>query len=61
MSLTLQLKSGFSIAALWLSAHPTVVRLTLIVLPIALALAAALLGYSPAYACPAGSSGSGCH
>ena len=59
MQLSLPLESGLSKMSLWLIEHPAVVRAALIVLSIALALAAALLAYSPAYACPAASGGSG--
>ncbi len=61
MQLSLQFESSLSKVSLWLIEHPAIVRAALIALPIALALAAALLAYSPAYACPAGSSGSGCY
>jgi hypothetical protein len=45
--------------ALWVNENPTATRLALFVLPVAIALAAALLTGSTVYACPAGSSGTG--
>jgi N-acetyl-beta-hexosaminidase len=45
--------------ALWIEQNPTATRVAMFVLPVAVALAAALLTGSTVYACPAGSSGSG--
>lgn len=44
---------------IWVNANPTAARIALMALPIGLALAAAVLGFHPAYACSAASSGSG--
>jgi hypothetical protein len=58
MKLYTRLSTTSSQAALWLAGHPAVVRAAMIALPAVLALAAALLTHSPAYADPLGSGGS---
>jgi hypothetical protein len=45
--------------ALWMNQNPTATRVVLFVVPVAVAVAAALLTGSTVYACPAGSSGTG--
>ena len=45
--------------ALWMSKNPTATRLALIVLPVVVAVAFALMTHTSVYACPAGSSGGG--
>jgi len=44
--------------AVWLNQHPAAVKVAMVALPIALALAAALLMHDLAYACPV--AGQGC-
>ena len=50
MTLYLQLKSGMSGSALWLTEHPGVVRAAMLILPFVVALAFALFAHTAAYA-----------
>jgi hypothetical protein len=52
-----QLNYNLSQAAVWMTEHPTAVRVALIVLPILLALGMALFTYDTSFACPLGGSG----
>lgn len=59
MSTSAKIQFAGTQVALWLDQNPTATRVALFVLPVAIALAAALLTGSTVYACPSGSSGSG--
>lgn len=59
MTATTKLQFATTQIAVWMSQHRTATRVALFVLPVAVALAAALLTQTPVYACPAGSSGGG--
>lgn len=57
MKLYTHLTSTTSSASLWLADHPAMLRMALVALPLLLALAAALMTNSPAYASPTGGGG----
>lgn len=59
MTATAKLQFAGTKLALWMNENPTATRMALLVLPVAIALAAALMTGSTVYACPAASSGSG--
>ena len=59
MSTSAKIQFAGTQVAMWINQNPTTTRVAMFVLPVAIALAAALLTGSTVYACPAGSSGSG--
>ena len=59
MSTSAKIQFAGTQVALWINQNPTATRVAMFALPVAIALAAALLTGSTVYACPAGSSGSG--
>ncbi len=60
MPASTQLSLAASRALVWFNANPTAVRIALMALPVGLALAAAILGFHPVYACAAPSGSGSC-
>lgn len=60
MTTAFHLNSRLTRITLWLSERPVLVRAAMVALPVVLALAAALLSHSAAYACQPGTGGGGC-
>jgi hypothetical protein len=59
MTATAKFQSAGAQIALWMNENPTATRVAMIVAPVAIALAVALMTGTTAYACPAASSGTG--